>query len=102
MRLFALLLACGAFSARADEDPVVSQKNKTFAPGELTVKKGQKVVFQNDDQVAHNVFSREAQFNLKVQAPGDRKSVEFDEPGTYEVRCAIHPKMLLKVKVVEK
>lgn len=83
---------------RAD-DVVVSQKDKAFAPGEITVKKGVVVSFQNDDSVAHNVFSKEAKFNLKVQPPGDRKTVTFDEPGTYEVRCAIHPKMILKVKV---
>lgn len=93
--LFVMLFAA---TARAEE-VIVSQKEKTFAPGTVTVKKGQTVTFSNDDSVAHNVFSKGAKFNLKIQAPGERKSFSFDEPGTHEVRCAIHPKMILRVTV---
>lgn len=94
-----VLLMLFAASARAEE-VTVSQKEKTFAPGTVTVKKGQSVTFSNDDSVAHNVFSKGAKFNLKIQAPGEKKSFSFDEPGTHEVRCAIHPKMILKVTVL--
>ena len=66
----------------------------------MTIKKGQTVTFKNEDNVAHNVFSKGAKFNLKIQAPGEQKSFVFDEPGIHEVRCAIHPRMMLKVKVM--
>ncbi|MFT3710238.1 MAG: plastocyanin/azurin family copper-binding protein [Archangium sp.] len=100
MKTLSLLLMLCSGVALAD-DLTVSQKDKTFAPGEVTVKAGQSVTFQNDDTVAHNVFSKEGKFNLKIQKPGEKKAVSFDEPGTYEVRCAIHPKMILKVKVTK-
>lgn len=97
-RLLLIITALAAPLAFGDE-LTVTQKDKAFAPGEVTVKPGQTVVFVNDDSVAHNVFSKEGKFNLKIQPPGDKKTVSFDAPGTYEVRCAIHPKMILKVKV---
>ncbi len=108
MKYLGLLLAFASTTAVAD-DVLVTQKEKTFiAPNggpaadgatELTIKKGQTVTFKNEDNVAHNVFSKGAKFNLKIQAPGEQKSFAFDEPGIHEVRCAIHPKMMLKVKV---
>lgn len=97
-RLLFTSVALAAQLAWADE-VVVTQKDKLFGPGKISIKTTDEVVFRNDDSVAHNVFSKDAAFNLKIQPPGDKKSVHFDKPGTYEVRCAIHPKMVLKVTV---
>ena len=81
----------------------VGQKDKSFAQSEVTVKVGGKIVFKNDDIVVHNVFSgtEGQQFNLKTQVPGSESSKTFDKEGTVEVRCAIHPKMKMVVKVVK-
>lgn len=81
----------------------VSQSNKNFAPGEITIESGDTVVFLNDDEISHNVFSRsaESKFNLKIQRPGEHKSYQFETPGKSVVRCAIHPQMKLVVNVVE-
>ncbi len=94
-----LLGVTGAAYAMAEH--AVSQKNKEFSQAELTVKPGDKVVFSNDDEVTHNVFSNSpcCKFNLKTQAPGDKSSVTFEKEGDVEVRCAIHPKMKLTVHV---
>ena len=77
----------------------VRQKGQRFAPGEVTVPRGGTLVFVNDDDVAHNAFSKEGKFALDVQQPGERSPVTLEVPGTYEVKCAIHPGMKLKVKV---
>ena len=102
---FAALLLLVAFGAYADRQAShsVSQKDKTFAPGELTVKTGDEVVFVNDDDISHNVFSRSlgSKFNLKIQKPGEDKSVVFREKGDVVVRCAIHPNMKMTIKVEE-
>jgi len=81
----------------------VSQRDKNFAPGKLTVEAGDEVVFLNDDEISHNVFSRSAdsRFNLKIQRPGEHKRYRFETPGKSIVRCAIHPNMKLVVDVVE-
>jgi plastocyanin len=79
----------------------VSQKNKQFLPGEITIGVGDSVSFVNDDAVTHNVFSRTEGFgfNLKLQSPGKVHAVPFDKAGTAEVRCAFHPTMKLRVVV---
>lgn len=77
----------------------VHQKGQRFLPAELTVPRGGTLVFVNDDDVAHNAYSKEGKFTLDVQQPGERSPVTLDVPGTYEVKCAIHPGMKLKVKV---
>ena len=86
--------------AGADEI-AVDQRQKAFWPTRLTVTVGDKVVFTNNDEVTHNMFSRTEghKFNLKMQKPGERKDVSFDTPGEVLVRCAIHPKMKLVVEV---
>jgi plastocyanin len=93
--LLTLSLAAWLCGAAGAEEVVVSQRDKTFTPGELKVKAG--------DTITHNIFSRSenAQFNLKMQPPGQDLRQRFDKPGTAVVRCAIHPKMKLVVQVEE-
>ncbi len=89
-------------AAESDRSPkLISQKQKTFQPMEITIQKGEELLFRNDDPVTHNVFSRTkgSQFNLKMQAPGQEDVVRFDVPGEVTVRCAIHPTMKLTVHV---
>ena len=77
----------------------VGQKDKKFTAEELVVKKGDTVVFGNDDPFFHNVFSLSstATFDLGSYPKGESKSVVFSETGEVEVECAIHPSMRLKI-----
>ena len=96
-------VAIGMFSSgsASAKDHAVSQKGKAFAVEEITVAAGDAVTFKNDDETSHNVFSSTegAKFNLGIQKPGLESSQKFATAGTFEVRCAIHPKMKLKVVV---
>lgn len=85
----------------AGKEHVVGQKGKKFSESEITVQVGDKVVFKNDDEVVHNVYcqAKGAEFNIKNQAPGTSKDVTFDNEGTFEIRCALHPKMKMTVRV---
>jgi len=97
--LLPLAVAAGAQA----EDHVVSQKGARFAPLELSVHAGDRVIFRNDDDITHNVFSKSegAAFNVKLQDPGSDSPVVFERPGVVDVRCAIHPKMKLRIVVKE-
>jgi plastocyanin len=97
-RMLALLLAAAPAAAG---DHVVSQKGQSFQPAALTIRKGDQVLFRNDDEVTHNVYSKSAgaEFNVRLQEPGTTSPVRFDQPGSIEVRCAIHPKMKLRIEV---
>jgi plastocyanin len=99
----ALAFLSGAAVAALAAEQTVSQKGKVFSKAELTLKKGDTLVFVNDDNVAHNIYSTSPgnDFNLGSQAPGKSVSVTFDKPGDIDVLCAIHPLMKMKVKVTE-
>jgi len=79
----------------------VTQADKKFSTGELTINKGDVIVFKNDDPFTHNVFSQSPGigFELKVQKPGESSEIVFAREGSGEVRCAIHPQMKLKLTV---
>lgn len=91
-----LLLSLTALAS----EHVVIQKEKTFSETTLTVHPGDTIVFKNDDPVVHNIFSKSdvVTFN-DTQDPGDETRVTVETTGTFVVRCAIHPKMKLSVRV---
>ncbi len=93
-------LATGIAVALAAEQ-TVSQKGRRFSMSEATLKKGDVLVFQNDDNVAHNILSTTPgnEFNLHSQPPGASTPVTFDKTGDIKIVCAIHPTMQMMVKV---
>ena len=81
---------------------LVSQRDREFKPGELTVKTGDVVRIVNDDgDLTHHAYVSSPKFNFDSgdQAPGRDVNITFDVPGTFNVLCGIHPKMRLTVKV---
>lgn len=95
---FGLILAAHAALA---EDLRVSQKDKQFSVSTLTLKTGDLVTFINDDEAMHNVYSATQgfSFDLGGQNPGEETTVRLTKPGVVDMRCAIHPKMKLRVRV---
>ncbi len=81
---------------------VVGQKNKQFTVDKLTIKKGETVSFENNDPFFHNVYSLSPikSFDLGSYPQGEARDVVFEEEGTVEVECAIHPKMHMTIEVV--
>ncbi|MEJ2169722.1 MAG: hypothetical protein P8X90_29815 [Desulfobacterales bacterium] len=82
---------------------VMDQRNLEFVPHVLPVPVGASVVFPNNDQVAHNVFSmsRTKTFNLGSYKPGESKTVVFDKAGIVELRCDVHAEMAAYILVME-
>lgn len=96
----AIAIAVSASNASAAEY-IVTQSRMAFKPDALTVKVGDTVVFKNNDKLTHNVYSKSSgnSFNLKAVRPGASENVTFSTPGEVKVRCAIHPKMKMKISV---
>lgn len=88
-------------AVRADAPLTVSQKGLQFSVETLSVKKGQVVVFVNDDRTAHNITVSGEGLNLNggLQQPGAEFKVPFTKSGAYQVSCGIHPKMKLSITV---
>ncbi len=91
------LAAGGAIAATM----AVSQSNRNFAPMVVTVKKGDVVTIRNEDSVIHHLYVDQPnmQFDSGEQPVGKTVEVKFPDSGTFEVLCAIHPKMKLTVTV---
>ena len=73
----------------------------TFQPSVIEVDAGASVTWTNEDSVPHTVTGRTADFNSGVMQNGDTFSQTFDEPGTFDYFCAIHPSMTGTVTVTE-
>ena len=75
--------------------------NFTFAPGDITVPAGTKVTWVNHDDIPHTVVAA-GKFKSGALDTNDDFSHTFDQPGTYEYFCSLHPKMTGKIVVTEK
>lgn len=84
-------------------EPVsLSQRDKRFSPRVVGVPVGASVVFPNDDEIFHNVFSLSPghAFDLGLYRAGASKSRTFASPGVVRVFCNIHPQMTALLVVV--
>jgi plastocyanin len=100
-----LLLSGGigtSFSTVAQQQPTVKEvtiDNFSFGPMELTIPAGTQVTWTNKDDVPHTVVSVDKKFKSKALDTDDRFSFTFQNPGTYEYFCSVHPKMTAKIIV---
>ena len=75
--------------------------------GDLDVKVGQPLFFNNVDAVPHTVTAGTpdapelGEFDSGLLTPGSNYSVSFDMPGTYSLFCTLHPDMVATVDVTE-
>jgi plastocyanin len=78
----------------------VAVANFAFGPAVLTVTPGTRVTWTNRDTSPHTVTSRDGRFtSSEGMDTGDAFSFVFDQPGTYEYFCSLHPMMVGKVIV---
>lgn len=77
-----------------------------YIPLHLQVKVGTTVVWVNDDNVLHTVQSQDLEgnptglFNSNVLKTGERFAFKFNEPGTYNYFCTLHPWRVGQVTVI--
>jgi amicyanin len=69
----------------------VSIKDFKYAPAQITIHKGDTVTWTNLDPVGHDVtFSNSASPTLKTN---ESYSKTFNQTGTFDYICSIHPYM---------
>jgi len=85
----------------ATGDVTVTIKQMQFNPPRIVVKKGSTVNWQQADRMPHDVKARDKSFASPRMRQGDSFSQTFDEPGTYDYYCSLHPRMRGQVVVVE-
>src|SRR5688572_14848219 len=71
----------------------VELKNLKFDPDEITVKVGETVVWKWDENVLHNVTSKDGDDLESGNLDEGEYEHTFDEAGTYEYTCTLHAGM---------
>jgi plastocyanin len=84
--------------ARA-EDAAVQIDNFAFSPPSPTIKAGTTVTWRNEDDIPHTVASSTRVFKSKALDTDDSYSFTFNEPGSYQYFCSLHPHMTAKIVV---
>jgi len=78
----------------------VSISGMRFQSGEIRVKAGETVIWENRDGMPHTVTSRsDGELASNRLGRGSAFKHTFDKPGTYEYFCKVHPSMTGKVIV---
>ena len=74
--------------------------NFKFGPATLTVARGTKVTWINNDDVPHLIVNVENRFRQSPVLDSDQRfSVALTKPGTYNYFCSLHPMMQGKIIV---
>jgi len=80
-------------------DNTIRIKNFAFDPASITVKVGSTVRWENKDSVPHRILFADGA-DSTVLAAMQSYSRKFDQAGTYDYACTIHPTMQGTVIVV--
>lgn len=79
------------------EGSSISIQNFAFSPKTLTISKGVAVNWTNNDSAPHQIKSDT--FDSKILNKGETFSFTFENVGTFDYSCAIHPSMTGKIIV---
>ncbi|MES2473049.1 MAG: cupredoxin domain-containing protein [Pseudomonadota bacterium] len=97
-KLALLLMIAIPATAFAQGTNTIAQKGRRFLPAEISIRQGQSITVTNEDEFIHQIYS-EGLFDSEERRPGQNIVESFPRSGTFEVRCHIHPKMKLIVRV---
>jgi plastocyanin len=70
-----------------------------FKPATLTVPVGSTIIWYNNDSVPHTVTARDNLFDSGNLPRDGTFSYTFDQKGTFEYYCTLHPRMTATVIV---
>lgn len=91
----AMLIALPTFA----QEVRVNIREFMFAPTDLNIAVGTKVTWVNDDQIPHTVMETHKAFRSAALDTNDSFTYQFDNAGTFEYFCALHPQMIGRIVV---
>jgi plastocyanin len=94
----------GTFPAPSTKTVRMAQKELQFEPGLLVIQRGTSVLFPNQDDLYHNVFSysKAKRFDLGRYRKDEKPAVQtFDRVGVVRLSCEIHEHMDGTILVVD-
>lgn len=104
MAVLALVLVSFSFASSAaltaeNKSVKISIINFQFTPAEVTIAPGESVTWVNDDGALHGLEYNDGSSGKDLLLPGESYNRRFDQPGTYNYNCSVHPYMTGRVIV---
>jgi len=97
MKLFAFAFGAAltalAIDASASDAPSVEILKFAFAPKEITVTPGTKVIWTNHDETPHQINATDKSFGSKAMDTNDHFEYTFTSEGDFSYFCTLHPFM---------
>ena len=97
MKLFAFALGAAltalAIDASASDARSVEIQKFAFAPKEITVTPGTKVIWTNHDETPHQINATDRSFGSKAMDTDDHFEYTFTSEGDFGYFCTLHPYM---------
>ncbi len=87
--------------APASTTHTVTIQSFAFSPSSVTIKKGDTVVWTNNDSVGHTVTGDNGGSASPTISPNGTYSFKFNTIGTFNYHCSIHPSMTGTVTVTQ-
>jgi len=97
-----LALSTGGDTASdTDQTPFVTEEDAVdlviedflYSPDDLTINAGTTIIWTNFDNAVHDATERDHSWNTELLSQGEAGEITFDEAGTFEYFCSIHPWM---------
>jgi plastocyanin len=93
-----LAIAVTWMAVSAAPDTTVNAQLFKFRPDQLEITPGTRVMFTNQDEIAHTVTSGTPEkpdraFDIRLDGKGASGSFAFTRPGVFSYFCARHPAM---------
>ena len=91
--LLGFMLTTLANLAGAVETPSIEVTKFAFAPKEITVTPGTRVIWTNHDETPHTISATDKSFLSKAMDTDDRYEYTFTREGDFSYFCTLHPFM---------
>ena len=80
-------------------EPTVSIDNFTFSPTPITIAPGATVTWVNEDDIPHSIYCEALGLRSHPMDTKESFAHRFDQPGTFDYVCGIHPHMRGRIVV---
>jgi plastocyanin len=95
-----MAVCCAVFAAiAAPGETRIAIDNFSFKPATITIPRGTRIVWENDDDIPHSLVETQGKFHSPALDTEDKFGFTFNQAGTFEYFCGLHPHMTGKVVV---
>lgn len=81
------------------QDVTIEIIDYKYSPANVSVPRGAKVTWTNNDKVDHTATEKSSAWDTGVLQEGEATTIDFSRPGTYAYYCTIHPYMTATITV---